>query len=87
MSPLFVSPYEKKSIGKYWIQYFLREFSILHREKALDPLLTNIFFSIRVDIFDRHMYDIRRRYKGHGVDMNNNTVIYFLGYRYYTRIY
>ena len=37
-------PYEEKSIGKYWIQYFFREFPILFREKSTRSNICRNFF-------------------------------------------
>ena len=47
----FELPYEKKSIGKYWIQYFFREFSILYREKSIRFNIYQYFFFIQALIF------------------------------------
>ena len=39
-------PVWKKSIGKYWIQYFFREFPILYREKSIRFNTYEYFFFI-----------------------------------------
>ena len=41
----FKNPVWKKSISKYWIQYFFANFQYFIAEKVLDPIVTNTFFS------------------------------------------